>query len=106
MPLYIGGNGRKPLALAQTRPAPGIASKTLRLRKVAKAVSGDKTISTIEQGRPAMCCCQIPPYDDFRTSRCETAGSSGSTWMSACFVAGVTLLSLSLATGIWIAVTA
>jgi hypothetical protein len=77
----------------------------LRSRKVAKAVSGDKTISTIKQGRPAMCCCQIPLHEDVRTSRRETAGSGASTWTWACFVAGVALLSLSLATGIWVAVT-
>ena len=52
-----------------------------------------------------MCCCQIPSYEDVRTSRRETAGSRASTWMWACFIAGVALLSLSLATGIWVAVT-
>jgi len=77
----------------------------LRSRKVAKAVLGDKTISTIKQGRPAMCCCRIPPYEDVSTGRRETAGSRASTWMWASFVAGVALLSLSLATGIWVAVT-
>ena len=49
-------------------------------------------------------CCQIPHFDDLRTSRCETADTSASTWMWACFVAGVVCLSLSLATGIWLAV--
>jgi hypothetical protein len=49
-------------------------------------------------------CCQIPHLDDVRTSRRETADTSASTWMWACFVAGVAFLSLSLATGIWLAV--
>jgi hypothetical protein len=53
----------------------------------------------------AMCCCQIQPYDGVRTSRRETVGSSASTWMWVCLIAGVTFLSLSLATGIWVAVT-
>jgi hypothetical protein len=48
-----------------------------------------------------MCCCQIPPYEDVRTSRRETAGSRTSTWMWA----GVALLSLSLATGVLVAVS-
>ena len=48
-------------------------------------------------------CCQIPHYDILRTSPRETAGTGASTWMWACFVAGVALLSLSLATGIWLA---
>ncbi len=52
-----------------------------------------------------MCCCEIPPFDNVRTRRRETAGSGASTWMWACFVAGVAFLSLSLATGIWVAVT-
>ena len=52
-----------------------------------------------------MCCCQIPPFDNVRTGRHETAGSSASTWMWAYFVTGVTFLSMSLATGIWVAVT-
>jgi hypothetical protein len=52
-----------------------------------------------------MCCCQFPPYEDVRTSRRETAGSRISTWMWACFVAGVALLSLSLATGVLVAVS-
>jgi hypothetical protein len=43
-------------------------------------------------------------FDDRRTSRREVADASASTWMWACFVAGVALLSLSLATGIWLAV--
>jgi len=77
----------------------------LRSRKDTGAVSRDKTISTIKQKAGAMCCCQIPPYDDIHTSRCETVGSSAPTWMRACFVAGVALLSLSLATGIWVAAT-
>jgi hypothetical protein len=59
-----------------------------------------------DQARPAtMCCCQIPPYDGLRASRCETAGSSASSWMWACFVTGVAFLSLALVTGIWVAVT-
>jgi hypothetical protein len=49
-------------------------------------------------------CCQTPHFDIHRTSRRETAGTSASPWMRACFVAGVALLSLSLATGIWLAV--
>jgi len=61
------------------------------------------------KGGPAMCCCQIPPYDDIHTSRRETAGSRTSTsrassWMYACFVAGVAFLSLSLATGVLLAI--
>ena len=48
-------------------------------------------------------CCQIPHSDDLRISRRETADTSASTWMWACFVAGVAFLSLSLATGIWLA---
>lgn len=51
-----------------------------------------------------MCCCQIPPYHDVRISRCETADSSNSTWMPVYLVAGIALLSLSLATGVLIAV--
>ncbi len=51
------------------------------------------------------CCCQIPPYESVRTSRRETAGSHTSTWMWACFVAGVALLSLTLATGVLVAVS-
>lgn len=50
-----------------------------------------------------MCCCQIAPYEDVRTSRRETAGSRTSTWMWACFVAGLALL--SLATGVLVAVS-
>jgi len=49
-------------------------------------------------------CCQMPHFDDLRISRRETADTSASTWMWACFVAGVAFLSLSLATGIWLAV--
>ena len=49
-------------------------------------------------------CCQIPHFDDLRTSCREIADTSTSTWMWACFVAGVAFLSLSLATGIWLAV--
>ena len=49
-------------------------------------------------------CCQIPHFDDLRISRHEAADTSASTWMWACFVAGVAFLSLSLATGIWLAV--
>jgi len=49
-------------------------------------------------------CCQIPHFDDLRSSRREIADTSASTWMWACFVAGVAFLSLSLATGIWLAV--
>ena len=52
-----------------------------------------------------MCCCQIQPYDGVGASRRETVGSSASTWMWVCLIAGVTFLSLSLATGIWVAVT-
>ena len=52
-----------------------------------------------------MCCCQIPPYESIRTPRRETTGPQTSTWMWACIVAGVTLLSLSLATGVLIAVS-
>jgi hypothetical protein len=77
----------------------------LRSRKDTRAVSGDKTISTIKQKAEAMCCCQIQPYDGVGTSRRETVGSSASTWMWVCLTAGVTFLSLSLATGIWVAVT-
>lgn len=51
-----------------------------------------------------MCCCQIPLHDDAPARRHEMAGSRSSTWMWACFVVGVTFLSLSLATGIWVAV--
>ena len=51
-----------------------------------------------------MCCCQIPPHGDFRIDRPETGDSSASTWMWACLVAGITLLSLSLTTGILVAV--
>ena len=50
-------------------------------------------------------CCQIPHVDDLRISRRETADTSASTWMRACLVAGVAFLSLSLATGLWLAVT-
>lgn len=57
------------------------------------------------EGGSAMCCCQIPPYEDVRISRSETAGSHASTWMWAFFVAGVALLSLSLATGVLVAVS-
>jgi hypothetical protein len=49
-------------------------------------------------------CCQIPHFEDLRTSRREIADTSASTWMLACFVVGVAFLSLSLATGIWLAV--
>jgi hypothetical protein len=49
-------------------------------------------------------CCQIPHFDDLSISRHETADTSASTWMWACFVAGVAFLSLSLATGIWLTV--
>jgi len=77
----------------------------LRSRKDTGAVSGDKTTSTIKQEAEAMCCCPIQPYDGVRTSRRETVGSSASSWMWVCVIAGVTLLSLSLATGIWVAVT-
>jgi hypothetical protein len=49
-------------------------------------------------------CGQIPHVDDLRISRRETADTSASTWMCACLVAGVAFLSLSLATGIWLAV--
>jgi hypothetical protein len=49
-------------------------------------------------------CCHIPHVDDLGTSGRETAGTSTSTWMWACFVTGVAFLSLSLATGIWLAV--
>jgi hypothetical protein len=48
-------------------------------------------------------CCRIPHYDILRTSPRETAGTGASTGMRTCFVAGAALLSLSLATGIWLA---
>jgi hypothetical protein len=48
-------------------------------------------------------CCQIPPYHDLRPDR-KSAGDDGHLnriWTS--FVAGVVLLSLSLASAIWLA---
>jgi hypothetical protein len=77
----------------------------LRSRKDTGAISDDKTILTIKREADAMCCCQIPPDDGVRTTRRETVDSSASTWMWVCLIAGVTFLSLSLATGIWVAVT-
>jgi hypothetical protein len=52
-----------------------------------------------------MCCCQIPPYEAIRISPRETGGSPNSTWMWACFAVGIALLSLSLATGVLVAVS-
>src|SRR5690348_11420370 len=89
----IRGRWPQRLALAQIRPEGirKIIRRTLRSRKDAGAVLGDKTISTITQGRSAMCCCQIPPYDNVHTGQRETTGSRtstsrASTWMYACFV--------------------
>lgn len=49
-------------------------------------------------------CCQIPSYHDLRPARPEPVGGSGlviGIWAS--FAAGVVLLSLSLASALWLA---
>ena len=48
-------------------------------------------------------CCQIPPYEELRPSRTESVGEKHlevRVWAS--FAAGVVLLSLSLASAIWL----
>jgi hypothetical protein len=51
-----------------------------------------------------MCCCQIPPPDDFRPDRGEAAGAGTPGWMWATFAVGIAFLSLSLTTAILLAV--
>jgi hypothetical protein len=51
-----------------------------------------------------MCCCQIPPPDDFRSHQREAAEMGTPTWMWATFAVGIAFLSLSLMTGILLAI--
>ncbi|MBI5320902.1 hypothetical protein [Bradyrhizobium sp.] len=49
-------------------------------------------------------CCQIPPCHDFHPIRTKPVDGSGPTTRAwASFAAGVVLLSLSLASAIWLA---
>jgi hypothetical protein len=73
----------------------------LRSRKAAGAASGKKKRYR-QPPEPAMCC-QIPPYHDLRPARTGPVGGSGlviGIWAS--FAAGVVLLSLSLASAVWL----
>jgi hypothetical protein len=49
-------------------------------------------------------CCQIPHLEGHHSSHSETAGTNASGWMWACLVAGVAIMFLSLATGIWLSI--
>ena len=81
---------------------PAAGRKILRERKAAGRAPGDKEPSD-KQSEPAMCC-QIPPCHDFRPIRAKPADGSGlATRAWASFAAGVVLLSLSLASAIWLA---
>lgn len=81
---------------------PGAGRKILRERKAAGRAPGDK--EPPDNPSESAMCCQIPPCHDFHPIRTKPVDGSGPTTRAwASFAAGVVLLSLSLASAIWLA---
>lgn len=74
----------------------------MRSRKAGVAFPGD-TGTINDQAEPAMCCCQIPPCHDFRPTPKAVDEDMRVSRIWTSFAAGVVLLSMSLASAVWLA---